>query len=267
MRTHIFYNLVNLFITIVTFQSVFPITGVIRQHCIQLLKTVNCGLQKQWDSLSTDNLLKDVEGLANYDPNVLKKDALETFLVDLGWDRSQLTKLDNAELQKKVTEVAKYYRNIFGQPAESREGSEKDAEALSDTFTGFGYDVRTYNNLTAEQLRQTLKDLAKEKDSMGQSIFKRYASLVVCLLSHGSLGSVMGIDRQPVNVLELQYETFNSETCPDLNDKPKIFIIQACQGDIGQRMIPFDPAIDDVIRINVNFNLPPLNPGMVCLRL
>ena len=265
MRTHIFYNLVNLFITIVTFQSVFPITGVIRQHCIQLLKTVNCGLQKQWDSLSTDDLLKDVEGLANYDPNVLKKDALETFLVDLGWDRSQLTKLDNAELQKKVTEVANYYR----EPAESRKGSEKDAEALSKTFEGFGYELRPYENLTAEQLRQTLNDLAKEKDSMGQSIFKQYASLVVCLLSHGSLGSVMGIDRKQVNVLELQYETFNSETCPDLNDKPKIFIIQACQGNIGQRMILFDPITnDDVARSNSGKNAPTLNSGdRICLNI
>ena len=98
--------------------------------------------------------------------------------------------------------------------------------------------MRINRNLTAAELRQTLKDLAKEKGPNGESIFQGYASLVVCLLSHGDQGTVCGVDNEEVNVVQLQYEIFNSESCPDLSDKPKIFIIQACQGD---REILHDP--------------------------
>ena len=114
--------------------------------------------------------------------------------------------------------------------------------------------LRIYRNLTAAELRQILKELAKEKGPNGESIFQGYASLVVCLLSHGGLGTVLGVDDQPVNVLELQW-TFNSDSCPDLNDKPKIFIIQACQGEIGQRMIPASIKDEDVRGNSNTFSL------------
>ena len=108
--------------------------------------------------------------------------------------------------------------------------------------------MRLHRNLTAEELRQTLLNLARDTN------FKGYASLVVCLLSHGGLGTVLGVDDQPVNVLELQW-TFNSDSCPDLNDKPKIFIIQACQGEIGQRMIPASIKDEDVRGNSNTFSL------------
>ena len=119
--------------------------------------------------------------------------------------------------------------------------------------------MRPHKNLTAAKLRQTLKDLAKEKGPNGESIFKGYASLVICLLSHGGLGTVFGVDGLALNVLELQW-TFNSDSCPDLSDKPKIFIIQACQGEIWQRMIP---AIkDEDLRGNGSTCSPALKSGI-----
>lgn len=110
---------------------------------------------------------------------------------------------------------------------------------LSERFLDFGYDLRHYANLKADDLHETITDLAKEKDLdyKEKSLFNKYGSLVACLLSHGGLGTVYGIDGKEVKVLELQ-DAFNSQACPDLGGKPKIFIIQACQGVIGQRMIP-----------------------------
>ena len=67
------------------------------------------------------------------------------------------------------------------------------------------------------------------------SIFKGYASLVVCILSHGGPGTVEGVDLESVNVSELQW-AFSRENCPDLQDKPKIFFIQACQGNKKQNL-------------------------------
>ena len=108
-------------------------------------------------------------------------------------------------------------------------------KSLCKTFWLFGYDLRIYADLTAEGLKQTVKDLAEEKKD-GDSIFKGYASLVVCILSHGGPGTVEGIDGKPVNVSELQW-AFSSEKCPDLQDKPKIFFIQACQGIKTQNLM------------------------------
>jgi hypothetical protein len=222
------------------------------------------------DMASTFQLLRNAEVVAaNYlQYPQLSSDVRQSFETFLGcgyfpgYHSSLCQQITDATLVETV-------KQITGQLREVRHGSEIDGNALSDTFTGFGYDVRPYTNLTAEQLRKTLKDLAKEKDLKGQSIFKGYASLVVCLLSHGGLGTVLGTDRQPVNVLELQYETFNSEMCPDLNDKPKIFIIQACQGDIGQRMILISrPNEDDLVRKNIGQHCYTLNSGMyVYLRI
>ena len=105
-------------------------------------------------------------------------------------------------------------------------------KALSETFLTFGYDLRLYANLTKDQLIQTVDEIA------ANGMLTSYASLVVCLLSHGGLGTIEGVDGQPVNVISDLQWAFNSHKCPDLINKPKIFIIQACQGDIGQRMIP-----------------------------
>ena len=106
-------------------------------------------------------------------------------------------------------------------------------KSLCKTFWLFGYDLRIYADLTAQGLLQTVKSLAEEKKPNGDSIFKDYASLVVCILSHGGPGTVEGVDLESVNVSELQWAFSRGTsrlTGPDLQDKPKIFFIQACQG-------------------------------------
>ena len=71
--------------------------------------------------------------------------------------------------------------------------------------------------------------------------FKDYASLVFCVLSHGTKGdSVSGVDGENVYINQLKY-AFNNIDCPDLYGKPKIFIIQACRGSYEQ------PPLDDDI--------------------
>ena len=116
------------------------------------------------------------------------------------------------------------------QPKNNRHGSDLDVKALSATFLQFGFDLCLYANLKKAELIEKIDFLAKCEQ------LKCYASLVVCLLSHGGLGTVAGVDNEYINVLELQW-AFNNTDCLHLADKPKIFIIQACQGNSGQRMI------------------------------
>ena len=115
-------------------------------------------------------------------------------------------------------------------------GYRKDVKSLINTFWLFGYELRIYADLTGKELLQTVKNLAMEKDANGRdSIFKGYASLVVCILSHGGPGTVEGVDLESVNVSKLQW-AFSRDYCPDLQDKPKIFFVQACQGNKKQNL-------------------------------
>lgn len=60
--------------------------------------------------------------------------------------------------------------------------------------------------------------------------------LVCCVLSHGKEQSVYGVDGNTVSIQQLT-EPFNGTKCPSLAGKPKLFFIQACQGDREQRPV------------------------------
>jgi len=54
-------------------------------------------------------------------------------------------------------------------------------------------------------------------------------AFVLVLLTHGSQGSVYGIDGEKVPVDAIT-SLFDGCNCPQLQNKPKLFFIQACQG-------------------------------------
>ncbi|KAJ4930664.1 hypothetical protein JOQ06_024972, partial [Pogonophryne albipinna] len=55
-------------------------------------------------------------------------------------------------------------------------------------------------------------------------------SSVVCLLSHGVEGAIYGTDGQLLQ-LDWVFESFDNAHCPLLQNKPKMFFIQACRGE------------------------------------
>jgi hypothetical protein len=55
-------------------------------------------------------------------------------------------------------------------------------------------------------------------------------AFVLCVLSHGARGKVYGVDGAAVEVDKHIIQLFNGTVCPTLINKPKIIIIQACQG-------------------------------------
>lgn len=57
-------------------------------------------------------------------------------------------------------------------------------------------------------------------------------AFVCCILSHGEKGSVLGIDGEQVLIRDL---TQPFAECHKLAHKPKLFFIQACQGNEFQR--------------------------------
>lgn len=114
------------------------------------------------------------------------------------------------------------------QNGDNRNGTNLDKRALEEVFTDFGFTVRIHCNLEGKKLSQSIDNLAKED-------FSSYACLIVCILSHGLEGYVLGTDNEKVDINELKKKFKSSKELPTLNGKPKIFIIQACQGSDKQK--------------------------------
>ncbi|XP_072297166.1 caspase-8 [Eucyclogobius newberryi] len=116
----------------------------------------------------------------------------------------------------------------------TRAGSHEDARALQETFTSLGFKVETHTDLNSDEI----KDLLNNK---GSRDFHNEDALVVCVLSHGEYGCVFGSDEKKVSIRELT-QPFTSTRAPSLAGKPKLFFIQACQGNSYQAgSLPFAP--------------------------
>lgn len=102
--------------------------------------------------------------------------------------------------------------------------------------------MEIFRNLKANDLLYYIDEL-KRRD------FIEYASLIVCILSHGDENVVQGTDSINLNIDELKYK-FNSNDCPSLKNKPKIWIIQACQGHVSQKPIEITTQQSDTAQSN-----------------
>uniref|UniRef100_A0A5F8GUU8 Caspase-3 n=1 Tax=Monodelphis domestica TaxID=13616 RepID=A0A5F8GUU8_MONDO len=102
-----------------------------------------------------------------------------------------------------------------------RTGSDKDAANLIDIFRSLKYEVRNKNNLTRDKMIELLRQVSEEDHS-------QRSSFVCVILSHGEEGVIFGTD-DSVELKELTY-FFKGYKCKSLTGKPKLFIIQACQG-------------------------------------
>uniref|UniRef100_A0A3P9BYK2 Caspase-8 n=1 Tax=Maylandia zebra TaxID=106582 RepID=A0A3P9BYK2_9CICH len=109
----------------------------------------------------------------------------------------------------------------------NRKGTQKDADTLTEVFTRLGFQVEIHDNCTAEQMKKEINDL-------GRINFTNHDALVVCVLSHGEKGCVFGTDGGKVLLKELT-DPFTSGRASTLAGKPKLFFIQACQGEEYQK--------------------------------
>ncbi|XP_061573049.1 caspase-2 isoform X4 [Cololabis saira] len=105
-----------------------------------------------------------------------------------------------------------------------RKGGEVDDEVLRKVFTELDYIVSVNRDLTAQGMRTCIENFSRRPE------LRTVDSCVVCLLSHGVEGAIYGTDG---GLLELDwvFEAFDNAHCPLLQNKPKMFFIQACRGD------------------------------------
>ncbi|KAL4635792.1 caspase-8 isoform X4 [Arapaima gigas] len=107
-----------------------------------------------------------------------------------------------------------------------RKGTDIDARELDAVFTLLHFEVTEYKDLTAEELLKKLKEYGKMDHS-------HLDAFVCCILSHGEKSLVIGTDGEGVPIRHIT-QPFTSSLCPSLAGKPKMFFIQACQGQNKQ---------------------------------
>ncbi|TRY82802.1 hypothetical protein DNTS_025570 [Danionella cerebrum] len=105
-----------------------------------------------------------------------------------------------------------------------RAGTDKDKDDLSRVFERMHFQVEVLNDLRAADIKDTIKQFAERNHS-------EMGAFVCCVLSHGEKGKVLGVDGKSVEIREL---TLPFAECLSLTSKPKLFFIQACQGNRSQ---------------------------------
>ncbi|KAM8900903.1 caspase-8 isoform 4-T4 [Lycaon pictus] len=106
---------------------------------------------------------------------------------------------------------------------------ELNRDALSKTFSELHFEIVHFKDATAKKICEVLQSY-QSMDHSSKDCF------ICCILSHGDKGIIYGSDGQEAPIYELT-SYFTGSKCPSLAGKPKIFFIQACQGDKYQKGI------------------------------
>nr|XP_020505530.1 caspase-8-like [Labrus bergylta] len=132
-----------------------------------------------------------------------------------------------------------------------RRGTNNDAESLAKVFSWLNFRVLMCKDQTKDQMVQTLTCFASLRDlsQLQQLDVKEWSNdvftdlqgdpqhgdaFICCVLSHGTKGVVSGIDSKSLSIQET-ITTFKATGKSPLTGKPKVFLIQACQGRQMQR--------------------------------
>ncbi|XP_062421635.1 caspase-2 isoform X5 [Pungitius pungitius] len=105
-----------------------------------------------------------------------------------------------------------------------RKGGEVDEEVLRKVFTELDYVLTVHRDLTAQGMKACIEEFSRRPGHQTMD------SCVVCLLSHGVEGAIYGTDGRLLQ-LDWVFESFDNAHCPLLQNKPKMFFIQACRGE------------------------------------
>ncbi|XP_028283316.1 uncharacterized protein LOC114449694 [Parambassis ranga] len=143
-----------------------------------------------------------------------------------------------------------------------RRGTDKDALRLAEVFSWLGFRVLLCKDQTKDQMEEkltffaSLNDLSQlQQEDIQEWSGKRFTHLlpedpehgdafVCCILSHGEKGVVLGTDRKPLSIKHIT-RLFKATSQSALTGKPKVFLIQACQGNKAQHGVLLeDPEVD-----------------------
>lgn len=103
-----------------------------------------------------------------------------------------------------------------------RNGTEADCHNLEQTLRTMNFEVIVHKDLLFKQLDAVLDDLSSLD-------YTNCDCLLIAVLSHGEQSVIYAKNMSySTNIL---FDRFTPDKCPSLAGKPKLFVIQACQGD------------------------------------
>ncbi|XP_037746136.1 caspase-14 isoform X1 [Chelonia mydas] len=109
-----------------------------------------------------------------------------------------------------------------------RRGAEKDIEIMNKWFDKYQFETPSGQCIDPNG-QEILPALEEFRDQINQSE-DEISCCLIALMSHGrSHGLIQGKDGDTVDLDDI-FALFNNVQCPKLQEKPKIFIIQACRG-------------------------------------
>jgi len=109
-----------------------------------------------------------------------------------------------------------------------RKGADVDLENVKNTLIKLGFDVEAHENKVITEIDEILEKVRNEKHEDADC-------LLVMVMTHGENGSLMDSNYRPYDPYDRLWSIFESHRCPSLVGKPKIFFLQACQGELRQR--------------------------------
>ena len=107
-----------------------------------------------------------------------------------------------------------------------RRGSEKDVENIKDLLEYLNFDVAIREDLKTNEILEEVKDFLHHLKYVEVDM----VTLVLMGHGHGSKDCIEGIDEGEVEFEDI-FNEFTNRNCPELMNKPKLFIIQTCRGD------------------------------------
>ncbi|NXA69776.1 CASP8 protein, partial [Mohoua ochrocephala] len=130
----------------------------------------------------------------------------------------------------------------FNNPRCNRKGTIQDGEAVKTVFKWLQFETVEYMDLEGNKIKETVKEYSR-KDHRNMDCF------VCFILSHGEKDKIKGVDDVCVNIEEL-VSCFTGTNCPSLAGKPKVFIIQACQGTQDHPSVTIEPDSSEHLEVD-----------------
>ena len=103
-----------------------------------------------------------------------------------------------------------------------RQGSEQDCLALDATLAGLGFEVTVYRDSRKQEVVRLMEEVGREDHSTADC-------LLVAVMSHGEEGYLWDCLSHKYSPSCL-WAPLRADLCPSLAGKPKVFLLQACQG-------------------------------------
>ncbi|XP_043823203.1 caspase-14-like isoform X1 [Dromiciops gliroides] len=107
-----------------------------------------------------------------------------------------------------------------------RPGAEQDMNRIKKWLDACKFDYESCIDPDEEELFEKLRQFRDEINGIPDDI----SCCLVTLMAHGEEGVIKTKLEERVNLSDI-FEMFSNEKCPVLQEKPKIFVIQACRGD------------------------------------